>query len=333
MVAAIAVLAYSTLIGGDVSTAPRRIPEGALTPEFSAVDTAGRPFIYARSSGKALVLAFLSSQKKQSQEAVEDMCAALSSIPSDRLASLQVAFVLQDVDDEEFVASIRKGAPAVVQILDDERYDMWGKFGVIAMPTVLIADPQGTVLCVKSGHAYDFVPTVKSSLCQALEIPCDIRPDEGSNARTVANDTTSARARRHLQMAKSLASKGRVIPAIEQARIAQEMDPNLTEVALELGELLCRAGRPQEAIDLANTLSVDSRQDRARISLALGWAHRQMGRLEEAERFLLEGVRLDATSHRLFFELGRVYQDRDDSERAMQAYFRALTLIYGEDLR
>ena len=52
---------------------------------------------------------------------------------------------------------------------------------------------------------------------------------------------------------------------------------------------------------------------------------------EDAEKYLLEGIRQDATLHRLFFELGRIYQKRNDSEKAMQAYFRALQLIYGED--
>jgi cytochrome c-type biogenesis protein CcmH/NrfG len=34
---------------------------------------------------------------------------------------------------------------------------------------------------------------------------------------------------------------------------------------------------------------------------------------------------------RLFFELGRIYQQRNDSEKAMQAYFQALQLIYREE--
>jgi cytochrome c-type biogenesis protein CcmH/NrfG len=56
-----------------------------------------------------------------------------------------------------------------------------------------------------------------------------------------------------------------------------------------------------------------------------------MGKIEEAETFLKEGIRQDATLHRLYFELGRIYQQRNNSEKAMQAYFRALQLIYQED--
>jgi tetratricopeptide (TPR) repeat protein len=331
VVAVVVVLAFSTVIYGGVSSSARRIAEGATTPEFSAVDTAGKPFAYRPSRRKVLMLAFLSSQQKRSQEAIEDLFSVLSGIPADKLTSLQIAFVMQNVDDREFITAIQKKAPAAVQIIGDDQYTIWGKFGVIATPTVLISDPQGKVLCVKPGHAYDFAPVVKSRLFQALDMPYDVSPDDASTVRTVTNSTMSAKAKRHLQMAKLLSKKGRVISAIEQAQMAYEIDPNFLEVALELGELLCRAGQTQKAIKLVSTVSVRNSRDKARVNLTLGWANRQMGELETAEEFLQEGIHQDATSPRLHYELGRIYQQRNDSDKAMKAYFRALQLTYGED--
>ncbi len=340
VVAVAIVLALSTVIYGVVSSSARRIPQGTTMPEFSAVDTAGKPFAYRRSRGPVLMLAFLSSQQKRSQEAIEDILSVLSGIPADKLTSLQVVFVMQNVDNREFIASIQKDAPVVVQIIGDEQYKIWGKFGVIATPTVLISDSLGKVLCVKAGHAYDFAPVVKSRLFQALDIPYDVNPDDASPVRTVANSTMSAKAKRHLQMAKAkrhlqmaklLSRKGRVSSAIEQAQMAYEIDPNSAEVAVVLGNLLCQAGQAQEAVKLVSTLSGQSNRDKARINLVMGWAKRQLGQLEEAEKFLQEGIKQDPTSPRLYFELGRIYQQRNDSEKAMQAYFRALQLIYQED--
>ncbi|MFC1781937.1 tetratricopeptide repeat protein [Planctomycetota bacterium] len=331
VVAVVTVLAFSTVICAGVSTSPRRIPEGVLTPEFSAVDTTGNPFAYTRSSGKVLILAFLSSQQKPSQQAVEDIFWALSSIPSDRLTSLQVVFVMENVDNREFIASIQKEAPSVVHIFDDDLYKIWGTFGIIVTPTVLISDPQGKVLCVKPGHAYDFAPVFKSRLFQALEIPYDVSPDDASTVRTVANSTISAKAKRHLQMAKLLSENDRVSSAIEQAQIAYEIDPNSAEVAVELGYLLCQTGQADEAVKLVSTVSGQSNQDKARINLVMGWAKRQLDQLEEAEKFLQQGIKQDPTSPMLYFELGRIYQKRNDSEKAMQAYFQALQLIYREN--
>ncbi|TKJ32756.1 MAG: hypothetical protein CEE38_22595 [Planctomycetes bacterium B3_Pla] len=331
LVAVVSVLAFSTVICGGESSPSRRIPEGALIPEFQAVDITGKPFACTRSSGKTLILAFLSSQQKNSQKAVEDIFRVLSSIPPDRLTSLQVAFVLQNVDNKEFIASIQKETPSIVHVLDDDQYNIWGKFGVIATPTILISNSQGKVLCVKPGHTYDFAQVVKSRLFQALEIPYDVNPNDTPTVRTVANSTMSARAKRHLQMAKLLSRKSKVSSAIEQAQIAYEIDPNSPEVALDLGELLCRAGQAQKAIKLVSSLSSQSDRDKARINLIMGWAKRQLGQLKEAEKYLLEGIQQDPMLPRLYFELGRIYQKRNDSENAMQAYFQALQLIYREE--
>ena len=100
---------------------------------------------------------------------------------------------------------------------------------------------------------------------------------------------------------------------------------------MELGELLCRAGQAQKAIKLVNSLSGQSNRDKARINLIMGWAKRQLDQLEEAEKHLLEGIHQDPMSPRLYFELGRIYQQRNNSEKAMQAYFQALQLIYREE--
>ncbi|MBC8471322.1 MAG: tetratricopeptide repeat protein [Planctomycetes bacterium] len=331
VLAVVIVLVLSTVLYGVVASSTRRIQQGAKMPEFSTVDTAGKPFAYRRSGSQVLMLTFLSSQQKRSQEAIEDIFSILSGIPADKLTSLQVAFVMQNVDNREFIASIQKDAPVVVQIIGDEQYKIWGKFGVIATPTVVISDPLGKVLCVKPGHAYDFAPVVKLRLFLALDIPLDVSPDEASAVRTVANSTMSAKAKRHLQMAELLSKKGRVSSAIEQAQMAYEIDPNSAEVAVELGELLCQAGQAQEAIKLVSFLSGQSDRDKARINLIMGWAKRQLDQLEEAEEFLQEGIKQDPTSPRLRFELGRIYQKCNDSERAMQTYFRALQLIYPEE--
>jgi len=325
------VLAFSSVIYGATSSSSRRIQQGAIMPEFSAVDTAGKPFSYKRSSSQALMLVFLSSQQKRSQKAIEDIKSVLSDIPADKLKSLQVAFVMQNVDNSEFIASIQKNTPVGVQIIGDKQYKIWGKFGVIATPTVLISDPVGKVLCVKPGHTYDFSPVIKFKLFQALGIPYGDSPDDASSVRTVVNSTMPAKAKRHLQMAELLSRRNRVSSAIEQAQMAYEIDPNSAEVALMLGELLCQTGQPQKAVKLVSPLSGRSDREKARINLVMGWAKRQLDQLKEAEKFLQEGIKQDPTSPRLRFELGRIYQKRNDSERAMQTYFQALQLIYPEE--
>ena len=87
----------------------------------------------------------------------------------------------------------------------------------------------------------------------------------------------------------------------------------------------------QKAIELIGGQSAQSNRDKARINLILGWAKRQLGQLDAAEVFLQKGIKLYPRSPRLHYELGRIYQKRNDSEKAMQAYAQALRLVYPEE--
>ena len=132
-------------------------------------------------------------------------------------------------------------------------------------------------------------------------------------------------------MARLLKQKGRLKAAVSEVRKSHQIDPNSVEVALELGELLCQTGKAKEAIKMLSRLKPDSNVERARVILAKGWANRKIGKLDEALKYLLESTKLDPTSGRAFFELGRVYQAKKQDDKAMDAYYRALVLIFGKD--
>jgi tetratricopeptide (TPR) repeat protein len=61
-----------------------------------------------------------------------------------------------------------------------------------------------------------------------------------------------------------------------------------------------------------------------------GWAKRQMGELDAAEKILLEATTLDPKSARSLFELGKVYQAAQKIDKAMTAYHKALSIIFDE---
>ncbi len=70
--------------------------------------------------------------------------------------------------------------------------------------------------------------------------------------------------------------------------------------------------------------------EKARVSLLLGWAKRQINQLIAAEKLLLEATTLDPKSSRGFFELGKVYQAGGQFEKAMVLYRKALAQFFWE---
>lgn len=299
---------------------------GKKIPEFSAATLNGQVFTFQHNKGKALLVAFVSAKQKRSDQAVADIQRIVRQLETnaDRLETVIA------VDDPNGIdlPSKQNGPAKNIHIVLDSEYKLWGKFGIIATPTVVISDTNDMVLYVKAGYGYDYVPTVRAYVNQALGIAQKTAPEDAGRVKTVSNDTTAARLKRHLQMAKMLEEKGRLESAIAEIQKARKLDPDSPEAALELGELFCRAGRSKAALDMSESLKVTSRLDKARLLLISGWAKRQMGELDTSEKLLLKATTLDPKSARALFELGKIYQAKQQNDKAMETYYKALTLIF-----
>ncbi|UCE48630.1 MAG: tetratricopeptide repeat protein [Phycisphaerales bacterium] len=300
----------------------RKIKLGDKVSEFSLTDTKGKIFEYKHDRKRILVIAFLSAGQKQSKSAVNDITRILAD-PQIKAGPLDLVGVMTSPPEDD----LKPAFP----ILLDSKYELWGKLGIIAMPTVLIVGKDGSLSWIEAGHSYDFAPALSSHLRFALGIAGEAAPEETIEARALSNNTTSSRVKRHLRMAKILVGKGRLDSAIAEVRKAQALDPDSVEPALELGELFCRAGKSKEALKAVEKVKTVARRDTVRRLVICGWARRQMGNLQPAQEDLLEATKLDPKSARGHFELGRLYLAKGDKDKALAAYHRALTLVFGED--
>lgn len=327
-------LIYSIIPARNANCAGRRISIGNKIPEFKVSDVSGNIFDYKHGNGKVLVVAFLSSKQKHSVRAAAEIKKIMDNL-SDYEQSLSVIYAVDDPNDQTFIQpdpnTSEPNEPAVViKLISDKEHNLWGKFGIIATPTVMISDTNDTVLWVEAGHGYDFAPMVSAHLKQALGIAQQIDPNEAGKVRTVTNATNAARVKRHLQMAKMLEEKGRIDAAITQLKLARELDPNSVQLALEIGELLCSIGQGKSALELLEGVKARGNIEKSELLVVTGWAKRQMNNLEEAEKLLIQATKLNPGSGRVYYELGQIYQAKGDIEKAMLTYYHALTLVFGK---
>jgi tetratricopeptide (TPR) repeat protein len=301
---------------------------GEKLPEFSGTTLKGQTFTYKHNQNNALMVVFLSPGHERSARALKDIEDIFNQLGTNT-ERLQTVIAVNKQQNLDF-SSIQKGDYKNVHILLDSEYKLWGKFGIIAVPTVVISDTNDTVICIKAGHGYDFAPVVRAYLDQALGLIQKKKPQEAGHVETVSNDTIEARIKRHLQMAKMLEQKGRLESAIAEIQKARELNPESTEAALELGELFCRAGRNDAALGITDSLKVATRSDEARLLMISGWAKRQSDDLDTAEKLLLEATKIDPKSTRALFELGKVYQAKQQVDKAMNLYHKALTILFNE---
>ncbi|MHC4645252.1 MAG: tetratricopeptide repeat protein [Planctomycetota bacterium] len=314
---------------GGASGAERRLGAGEQMPEFSLPDANGKVFDHKHREGKVLIVAFLSGGQKASIQAASDIQEIAGGLSSDA-NEFKVVFVVYEPNSGGFLQSTQKESARSFNILPDAQYKLWGTFGIMVTPTVVIGGRDDKIVLVKAGYGYDFAPALRAHLGQALGLVKDGEVEESTRVETLKNATVTARVRRHLQMAKILEQKGHFESAIAEMGRARELDPNSVAVVIELGELLCRTNQSQAALDAVDGINSAERIQKAALLLISGWAKRQMGEVDAAEKLLLKATTLDPKSSRAFFELGKVYQAKEESEKAMLAYYQALALVFGE---
>jgi len=285
-------------------------------------------FAYSNGRKRVLGLAFLSSAQRQSRQAAGDIGNILKKLQG-KTKELDFAVVVYGPEAESLFQS-KEAKSQAYHVLSDNGYKLWGTLGIIAMPTVVVVGKDDKILWIKAGYGYDFAPALQGALNEAFGFAEEGSSEEPTQVKVLTNTRVGARIERHLQMAGMLERKGRLGLAILEVVKAQQLDPNSIAVALELGRLYCMAGRAEEAIDVMIKVTAERREDKAKIVLAMGWAKRLTDDLEGAEKLLLEATILNPKSSRAFFELGKVYQAREENDKAMRAYHKALSLLFPE---
>jgi len=307
------------------SNGSRKLVAGSELPKFSITDISGRPYQHPTAAKRALMVAFLSAGHTRSVRAANDILAFLPKLGS-AAKNLDVLIVFDDPDDPFCQAEKWKAVSANLHLAVDPKLDLWGEFGLIVMPSVVICNADNQVTWVEAGYGYNSAPVVHARLRQAMGLEKEAAADEAGEVKTVVNSTLDARLSRHVQMAKVLMRKGMFDMAVNELDTARKLDPNSIDLKLELGELYCRTKKPDAAIELLKGTEATGRELNARICLVLGWAHRIKKDLKTAEHLLLDAIKMDPGSVRALFELGKLYQAKGDLEHAVTTYRRALEL-------
>ena len=305
----------------------RGLSPGDKMPEFSIEDLSGHNYNYQHGEGTILMVMFLSAGQKNSIRVASDINTVMAEIGKDS-EKMEKIVVVEDPDNN-YLQSEEKKLVKDFHAVIDTKFQLWGKFGIIATPTVIISDANDKITWVKAGYGYDFIPDVRVHINQALGFS-KASAEEKVQVKTVTNNTVSAKVKRYLQMAQILFEKDEYESAKKEFLTAQKLDPNSIEVKLKFAEFLCRTNQSQAALNEIGKIKTGNNLERARILLLNGWANRQMGNLDIAEKYLTEAKTLDPKSLRTLFELGRVYQARGQTDKAMKLYYEALAIVLGE---
>ncbi|KKK92158.1 hypothetical protein LCGC14_2705740, partial [marine sediment metagenome] len=251
----------------------RRLTIGDDMPHFSAQTQSGEDFSYSAESKKVLLVAFLTPGQEQSVRGAAEIDKIVTQLALEP-NSIDIVVVITNSKEHSFFEAANPKIKPFFKMVPDAEYELWGQFGLIATPTVIIADKSQKVAWARAGFGYDFTEALKSGLGKTLGLAQDDSYSSPGLVKVIKNTSTISKADRHLKMAKMLEEKGRLPSAVKQLESAYVLDPNSTPIALNLGELLCKICKSAEAIKIAEKLKPQARSDKARKALIIGWANR-----------------------------------------------------------
>ena len=314
---------------GEAESQLRSLKVSDKMPEFALTDSNGVPFAYKHGTGRVTIIAFLSANQKQSEQSIADIEKILPEI-GDGKYPLDIIAVTDDSNALKQFAFLKKEPRVNAHVVLDQEYKLWGQLGVIVTPTFIVAGKDDVIKWIKAGYGYDFAPSMKAHLRGSLGLADANVADEQIPVQTLKNDSTGSKVQRNLQIVEMMQKKGQLDQAIGEARKAQQLDPNSVEVAICLGKLYCMSGDSKAAVQAISTVKPQTKTQEAEANVILGWAYRQIGDLDAALKVLLEATSLDQKSGRGFYELGKIYQSKNDSEKAMKAYRKSLEIMFSE---
>lgn len=306
----------------------RRVHVGDAMPTFSLATAGGKSFTYDANYVGALGIVVFKTGQEHFTRIAGDLEAVIKELKTYG-KRFECIGVMSGPGAKESLQTLDPGGQVLFPVLLDPEYALWGKLGVIAAPTVVVVGADRKIRWAKAGYGYDFIPSFHTQLARALGIT-DRSADSSTHVETLENTSSHARFERHAQMARSLAQGGRLELAIDEFKKAQSLEPNAVDVALELGELLCRTNQNEAALKVASETRAKTDREKARVSLISGWARRQLGELDIARSLLMKSLELDPQSSRALYELGLVLEAQGDPGQAMACYRKALALVFEE---
>ncbi len=354
------------LLGGGLPIVPVAAAMGGLTvgteaPDFTLPDTSGEVHQLSALAGEKLtVLVFWMSGSKKSQQALERARVFLERYRGQGLEVVAVNADGQTVS-ENSLEEIRAAAKRLgldFPFLIDQGLKTFHRYGVIALPTMLILNKDRIVLHELSGQPLvateemaDLVaaamgagaPTPAASSEREAGAPKALRFYRmGNKTLSSARTAESAEAwfrkaieadprfvQPRLALARLHLERGETGEAKEQlGQVLMEQPANVTALC-EQGRLLVEEGRTSEGEALLEKAL--ERALHTSCSIYLGSLRGRQGRIDEALALFAGAKEAEPLDPRVHEAEGSFYEERQMLPEAARAYGRALELFLAEE--
>lgn len=347
---------------GVLSFAPaaatlQSLQQGMEAPDFLLKAVSGEAKSFSDIKGQKLtVLLFWSTWSSKSEKALARMQQLHEQYKGEGLSVVGINVNEQNLSSET-LAGIRNLSDKLkigFPLLIDHGLVAFHEFGVIAVPTVIILNPERVIVYELSGYPLvgseamvDFVSSTIEGKKVATEEKRGYKPNKNAlrffnmgktnlkSKRTAeaaetwfkrAIEADSAFVPPRLSLGKMYLERGDVGLAQAEFREALAREPGNPIALCERGMILVNEGKVKEGAALLEA-GRTSEDMYAPCYYYAGYARAKEGSLEDALRMFDEAAKINPFDYHNLIYQGKVFEERKDREKAFKAYKKALGII------
>lgn len=245
-------LAATLLLPGPAS-AFKRTEVGEAVKDFRLETLDGRTVVLSESLGaKATAVVFWASWNPRSAEILADLQKVYAEHAKDGLAVIAVNAERQELEpgDLERIRGMAQQAGAAFPVAVDRGLAVYNEYGVVALPSMVLADAGGKVVELTQGYA----TAAREELPERVLAALGIAAEEPASAAS-ALPPAEGKAYRYLQMGKLFLEKGQEGRAEKAFRTAIREDPGYVPAHEALAQALEAQGKDAEASEVRQKIS------------------------------------------------------------------------------
>ena len=314
----IAVLPAVWFGGAGALAGPRNIKVGDPIGTLELSDLDGKAIDAAKWIGSPSVWIFVSAEQVSSETALKDLQTVLDSLVG---SNIKAVALTSDAARVPYFRQLRTRGRIRIPIVLDVGRTIYGRIGVIVLPTTLIIDKDGKVYHILSGHNLAYKKELSAHLSFLAGRINVAELKRRLTTTQPARDPARERAERLCRSAEIMIRRGLPGGAAADLRRAIEADPNYLPAYVRLAELETAKddyAAAEKLIDAVRKIEPSNRHAK----LVLGVVRFHQKRLDDAKALLEEALLLNPDPVKTRYWLGRVYEAMGDPEKAA-AQFRA----------
>ncbi len=300
------------------------LKRGDPLPALSITSTDADVFNTADLRGHVQVYLFAQSGQENSQAACQLINNALADPQLDGVA-IKWVYVLSKMSDPAALEPCWEDSQVKPIVVHDVDRQVFGAFGVITVPSVVIADETNHATYVLAGLSPNFGDIVSNALLLAAH---QIDEEQFDQAIHPANSPLAAnrvRAQRLVKLARQASRRGLDEMARTQYTKAAQADPTYIQAQLGLGHVLRKLNELDQAQQVFERLideyptNPDAKLGLASVLIAKGKTN-EHDELDRAQRIIGQVLNAHPENARGQYVLGLLYAQREDWERAAASF-------------